>query len=173
MLHGEITEIIIGAFYEVHKKLSYGFLEKVYQNALAIELQKRGLDVVKQKQIKVFYDNDIVGDYYADIIVNNCVILELKAAEGLIEEHEHQLMNYLKATDIEVGLLLNFGIKPQFKRKIFTNDKKPHLFTTPLNIPENSIGIRPIPCCPFFKLCPFHPLTHSSLSPEISFRFLI
>jgi len=127
MLYADITEKIIGAFYEVHKKLSYGFLEKVYQNALAIELQRRGLNVSKQQQIKVYYDNNLVGDYYADLVVNDCVILELKAAEGLVEEHENQLMNYLKATDIEVGLLLNFGIKPQFKRKIFTNDKKPHL----------------------------------------------
>lgn len=145
MLHEEITEKIIGAFYEVHKKLSYGFLEKVYQNALALELRKRGLKVEKQRQIKVYYDNEMVGDYYADIIVNDCVILELKAAEGLIEEHEHQLMNYLKATEIEVGLLLNFGVKPQFKRKIFTNDKKPHLLAASSIIADISKEIRQIP----------------------------
>ena|SRR5579872_686169 len=148
MLHEEITGKIIASFYVVHKKLSYGFLEKVYENALAIELRKHGLKVEKQKQIKVYYDTDLVGDYYADLIVEDKVILELKAAEGLIEEHEHQLMNYLKATHIEVGLLLNFGTKPQFKRKIFTNDKKFHpnsetlpQTTVPKNpsIPSNSV----------------------------------
>jgi GxxExxY protein len=132
MLHEDITGKIINSFYTVHGKLSYGFLEKVYENALTIELRKQGLKVEKQKQIKVYYDSDMVGDYYADLIVDDKVIVELKAAEGLAEEHEHQLMNYLKATPIEVGMLLNFGIKPQFKRKIFTNDKKPHLHSIPL-----------------------------------------
>jgi GxxExxY protein len=78
----------------------------------------------KQKQIKVFYNGQIIGEYFSDIIVNSCVIIELKAAEALCEEHEFQLINYLKATEIEVGLLLNFGKKPEFKRKLFTNDKK-------------------------------------------------
>jgi GxxExxY protein len=83
-----------------------------------------GLYCEKQKPIKVHYNGEIVGAYFSDIIVNNAVILELKAAETLIEEHELQLINYLKATEIEVGLLLNFGKEPQFKRKLFTNDKK-------------------------------------------------
>jgi GxxExxY protein len=131
MLHEDITGKIIAAFYAVYKKLGFGFLEKVYENALAIELRKHGLKIDKQKQIKVYYETDLVGDYYADIIVDDKVIIELKAAEGLVEEHEHQLMNYLKATPIEVGLLLNFGTNPQFKRKIFTNDKKPHLNLIP------------------------------------------
>lgn len=89
-----------------------------------IELKSLNLNCEKQKQIKVFYKNENVGEYYADIIVEDKVIIELKAAEGIIDEHEHQLLNYLKATEIEVGLLLNFGKKPQFKRQIFENSFK-------------------------------------------------
>ncbi len=103
--------------------MGYGFLEKVYQNSLLIELRNTGLFCEPQKQIKVFYRNQIVGEYFADIVVNECVIVELKAAETLVEEHEFQLINYLKATEVEVGLLLNFGKKPEVKRKIFTNDR--------------------------------------------------
>ena len=89
-----------------------------------IELTSMGLFCEKQRPIKVFYTGYKVGEYFADIILNDCVIIELKAAETLVEEHELQLINYLKATEIEVGLLLNFGKKPEFKRKIFTNDLK-------------------------------------------------
>ncbi|KAB2859903.1 MAG: GxxExxY protein [Flavobacteriales bacterium] len=121
LLHKDITDKIIKAFYEVYNELGYGFLEKVYENALLIELMAIGLSCEKQKKINVFYDGQLVGEYYADIVVNEIVIIELKAAETLCEEHEFQLINYLKATEIEVGLLLNFGKKPQFKRKIFTN----------------------------------------------------
>lgn len=120
-LHGEITQVIIQAFYKVYNELGYGFLEKVYENALFIELEKTGLYIEKQRRIKVYYENEVVGSYYADLVVDEKVIIELKAAEGLREEHECQLINYLKATEIEVGLLLNFGKSPQFKRKIFTN----------------------------------------------------
>lgn len=119
--HSNLTEQIIRAFYTVYNSLGYGFLEKVYENALYIELRKLGLFIEKQKRIQVFYDNTLVGNYFADLIVNDVIIIELKAAESLCEEHEFQLINYLKATDIEVGLLLNFGKKPEFKRKIFTN----------------------------------------------------
>ena len=119
--HSEITEKIIKAYYKVYNTLGYGFLEKVYQNALFIELRAMGLFVEKQKQIKVYYEGKEVGEYYADLIVADCVIVELKAAESLCEEHEFQLINYLKATEIEVGLLLNFGKKPEFKRKVFSN----------------------------------------------------
>jgi GxxExxY protein len=124
MLHEEITGTIIQAFYKVNNTLGYGFLEKVYENALKIELRKLGLNAEQQKNIRVFYDGYEVGDYFADIIVNDVVIVELKAAESLCEEHESQLINYLKATKLEVGLLLNFGRKAEFKRKIFTNDRK-------------------------------------------------
>lgn len=105
----------------MYNTLGYGFLEKVYENALLIELKSMGLKAQRQVPVKVFYQEQMVGDYYADIIVEEQVIIELKAAEALCEEHEYQLINYLKATNIEVGLLLNFGKKPQFSRKVFTN----------------------------------------------------
>ena len=122
--YSEITNLIIGAFYNVYNNLGYGFLEKVYENSMIIELRKLGLNCTKQYPISVFYDNTVVGEYFADIIVENCIILELKAAENLCDEHECQLVNYLKASDIEVGLLLNFGRKPEFKRKVLTSEYK-------------------------------------------------
>ncbi len=121
--HTELTDKIIKAYYQVYNTLGYGFLEKVYENAMFIELKKMGLYIQKQKNITVFYENEEVGDYFADLIVDEKVIVELKAAEGLCEEHECQLINYLKATEIEVGLLLNFGKKPEFRRKVFSNRK--------------------------------------------------
>lgn len=124
MKHNLITEKIIQSFYKVYNTLGYGFLEKVYRNAMFIELGEMGFKVERGKRIMVHYFGEIVGEYYADLIVENLVVVELKAIEVLVEEHEHQLVNYLKATQIEVGLLLNFGKKPQIKRKIFDNDKK-------------------------------------------------
>ena len=125
LLHEELTEIIIKSFYTVYNKLGYGFLEKVYENALLLELKNQGLNCSKQVPIEVYYDDISVGNYFADILVEDKIILELKAGEGsLIEEHELLLINYLKATDKEVGLLLFFGKKPIFKRKIFTNSSK-------------------------------------------------
>ncbi|MEZ5197451.1 MAG: GxxExxY protein [Bacteroidales bacterium] len=119
--HKDITEKTIKCFYNVYNTLGYGFLEKVYENAFYIELIEMGFQVEKQKPIEVIYKNHNVGNYFADLIVEDKVIIELKTAESICEEHEFQLINYLKATEIEVGLLLNFGKKPQFKRKIFTN----------------------------------------------------
>ena len=119
--YSDITEKIIKSFYKVYNTLGYGFLEKVYENALFIELEAMGLSVEKQEQIQVYYEGEEVGEYYADLMVEECVIVELKAAETLCEEHEFQLINYLKATEIEVGLLLNFGKKPELKRKVFSN----------------------------------------------------
>ena len=124
MINQETTARIIYCFYRVYNSLGFGFLETVYENALLIELISEGLDCKKQVPITLFYKGRTVGDYFADIVVNNTIILELKAVETLVEEHELQLINYLKATNLEVGLLLNFGKKPQIKRKIFTNDKK-------------------------------------------------
>lgn len=121
LLHKDITDRIIKAYYNVYNSLGYGFLEKVYENAMLIELRKLGLNVQKQVPIKVFYDEQLGGQYFADIMVEETIIVELKAAEGLCEEHEFQLINYLKATELEIGLLMNFGKTPQFKRKIFTN----------------------------------------------------
>jgi len=123
-LHSDLTGLILKAFYNVYNILGYGFLEKVYENAMLIELKKLGLDAEKQRPIKVYYVNEIVGEYFADIVVNNLVIIELKAAEFLEDAHEAQLLNYLQATEIEVGLLLNFGKEPQVIRKAFTNNFK-------------------------------------------------
>ena len=124
MFHEEITNKIICAFYNVYNSLGHGFLEKVYENALAIELKKLGLSVSQQESVKVFYDGMQVGDYFADLIVNGLVILELKSVEAIRNEHLAQLTNYLKATDKEVGLLLNFGKKPEFKRVVLGNESK-------------------------------------------------
>lgn len=127
LLHKDITDTIIKAYYEVYNELGYGFLEKVYQNSMYLELKHRGFDIEAQKQIKVHYKGIEVGTYYADLLVNDKVILELKANEVLVYENELQLLNYLRATDKEVGLLLNFGKKAEFKRLIYTNDRKNHL----------------------------------------------
>ncbi len=124
MLHQELTEKIIKAYYKVYNILGYGFLEKVYERAMCIELDKMGLGFEPQKAIKVYYDNQLVGEYNADILVENKVVVELKAAKALVSDNEAQLLNYLKATKMEVGILFNFGKEPEFKRKIFTNDMK-------------------------------------------------
>ena len=124
MKHNDITELIIKAFYTVYGVLGYGFLEKVYENALAIELRKLGLKVVQQAQIVVYYDGHEVGVYQADLLVADAVIVELKATRALAPEHEAQLLNYLKATPYEVGLLLNFGPRPQIRRKVYDNERK-------------------------------------------------
>jgi GxxExxY protein len=122
--HAELTEKIIGAFFKVYNTLGYGFAEKVYENALVIELRKLGLKVEQQKSITVYYEGTVVGEYVADVIAADVVLLELKAARQITDEHEAQLLNYLKATPIEVGLLLNFGPKAEFKRKVFDNERK-------------------------------------------------
>ena len=127
MLHEEITSEIIAAFYVVYNRLGYGFLEKVYENALIFELRKRGFIVKQQVPIQVYYEGQIVGEYFADLLVQDKVILELKVVEQIIKAHEAQIVNYLKATNLEVGLVLNFGPKPEFKRKIFTNARKANL----------------------------------------------
>lgn len=127
MMHEEITNKIINAFYKVYNVLGYGFLEKVYENAMVVELRKSRLNAVSQQNIKVFYESEEVGDYFADLLVEDKIIVELKAAKAICEEHEAQLTNYLKATSIELGLLLNFGYKPEFKRKIFQNYLKKNL----------------------------------------------
>lgn len=127
LLHKDLTDQILKTFYDVYNELGYGFLEKVYQNALYLELKNRGFYVESQKQIKVYYKNAQVGEYYADLLVNDLVILELKATDGLVKEFEYQLINYLRATNIEVGLLLNFGEKPAFKRKVFDNSRKSYI----------------------------------------------
>lgn len=130
--HSDVTDKIIAAFYKVYNTLGYGFLEKVYENALAIELRKSHVKVQAQAPITVLYEGEAVGEYFADLLVADAVIVELKAAKALADEHEAQLLNYLKATPHEVGLLLNFGPKPEFKRRALDNARKEWL-----NQPQN------------------------------------
>ena len=120
-LHKSLSDSILKIYYEVYNELGYGFLEKVYQNAMYFELKSQGFKVETQKQIKVYYKSQMVGEYFADLVVNQCVIVELKCGVSLIPAHEAQLINYLKATGVEVGLLLNFGARPQVKRKVYTH----------------------------------------------------
>ena len=122
--HSEITQPILDAFSKVHGTLGYGFNEDVYENSLFIELVELGLEVKQQHRIEVFYSGRKVGTYFPDLIVNNVVLLELKSVRELIDEHEAQLLNYLKATRIEVGLLLNFGPAAEVKRRVYDNERK-------------------------------------------------
>ncbi len=122
--HTDLTDRILKAFYDVYNALGYGFSEKVYENSFAIKLKKFGFDVEQQKPIQVFFEGELVGEYFADIVVNDLIIIELKAVIRLHKDYEAQLLNYLKATQYEVGLLLNFGPKPEIKRKAFNNDRK-------------------------------------------------
>lgn len=124
VLHKQLSGEILKTFYDVYNELGYGFLERVYQNAMYLELKARGFEVEAQKKIAVNYKGIEVGDYYADLIVNDTIILELKASAYIVDEFEYQLLNYLKATRCEVGLLLNFGREPEFVRKVFRNSNK-------------------------------------------------
>ena len=125
LMHGEITAVILNVFYKrVYAQLGFGFLEQVYENAMAYELRQSGLNVVKQQKIEVYYQGIIMGEYFTDLVINDKVIVELKAASQLLRQHEAQLLNYLRATQYEVGLLLNFGPKPTHRRKVFNNDRK-------------------------------------------------
>jgi GxxExxY protein len=128
--HESLSKIIIETYYEVYNELGYGFLEKVYENSFIIALQEKNIHGRRQVPIKVHFRNNNVGNYFADIIVEDIIIIELKAADSLCLEHETQLMNYLKATDIELGFLFNFGLKPEFKRKIFENEYKKPVLTS-------------------------------------------
>jgi len=124
ILHKELSKAILKVFYEVYNELGYGFLENVYQNAMYLGLKSQGFIVEAQKQIKVYYKNELVGNFIADLLVEDKVIVELKACDTLVKAHYAQTLNYLKATNIEIGLLLNFGEKPEIKRLIFTNNRK-------------------------------------------------
>src|SRR5438105_868278 len=122
--HAEITDKIIKVFFEVYNELGHGFLESVYERSLEIALNSLGLRLVRQIEIPVWFRGKPVGDFTADVLVEDCVLLELKAARALDSSHQAQLLNYLRATEIEVGLLLNFGLKTEFKRLIFDNPRK-------------------------------------------------
>ncbi len=148
--HSEITDKIIKVFFEVYNELGHGFLESVYERSLEIALSSLGLKVCRQIQIPVWFRGQPVGDFTADMLVADCVLLELKAARTLDSSHQAQLLNYLRATEIEVGLLLNFGLKPEFKRLIFDNPRKairgnPRISVADLLIadPENDDVIKP------------------------------
>ena len=127
LLHKRITDAVLKIYFDVYNQLGSGFLEKVYQNAMYFELKDKGFKVEAQKQIKVYFRKQLVGEYFADLIVEDKVIVELKATELLMNAHVAQTLNYLKSTEIEVGLLLNFGDEPEFKRMIYTNDRKINL----------------------------------------------
>lgn len=120
LVAGDVTDAIIKQYYRVYNTLGCGFLEKIYENSMRIALTKVGLSVKQQWPIKVEFDEEKVGDYFADLLVNDEVILEIKAADAISPKHEAQIINYLKATRIKVGLVLNFGPKAEFRRKIFT-----------------------------------------------------
>jgi GxxExxY protein len=122
--HGELTDRIIGIFYDVYNELGYGFLECIYEESLLIALREAGLTVDRQVSIPVWFRNRRVGDFRADALVESCVLLELKSVRILERTHEAQLLHYLKSTEIEIGLLLNFGSRPQFRRLLFDNERK-------------------------------------------------
>ena len=128
--HSDLTGKVLGAFFQLHKEMGFGFSEKIYQAALAILLEELDIAVEQQKPIKVYFHNKVVGEYVADMIVNGVVLLELKSVERLVDAHSAQLLNYLKSTEIEVGLLLNFGPQAEFRRKIYDNSRKGSLIWT-------------------------------------------
>jgi len=123
-MHSDLTEKIIGVFYDVYNELGHGFLESTYAEALTVALEEIGLGTAREVPVPVWFRGRKVGQYYADLIVDGVVLLELKAARTLESAHEAQLLHYLRATDIEVGLLLNFGLRPQFRRLLFDNARK-------------------------------------------------
>ena len=122
--HAELTEKIVGIFYDVYNELGYGFLESVYEESLVIALRETGLDVERQLVIPVWFRSHEVGRFRGDILVEDSVLLELKSARILEAAHEAQLLHYLKSTEIEVGPLLNFASRPQFRRLLFDNSRK-------------------------------------------------
>jgi len=128
--HSDLTGKILGAFFQIHNELGFGFSEKVYESALEVLLSELGMVPERQKEIVVYYHGKVVGEYKADMIVNKAVLLEIKSVEKIIDAHDAQLLNYLKSTGFEVGLLLNFGRQANFHRKIYDNSRKGSLSWT-------------------------------------------
>jgi GxxExxY protein len=122
--HSDLTEKVIGVFYDVYNELGHGFLESTYAQAMVVALEESGLSSMREVPVPVWFRGRKVGQYYADLIVEGVVLLDLKAARTLESAHEAQLLHYLRATEIEVGLLLNFGLRPQFRRLLFDNERK-------------------------------------------------
>ena len=128
--HSDLTGKVLGAFFQIHKEMGFGFSEKVYESTLEVLLRELGMVPERQKEILVYYHGQVVGEYKADMIVNEAVLLEIKSVEKLIDAHDAQLLNYLKSTEFEVGLLLNFGRQAEFHRKIYDNSRKGSLSWT-------------------------------------------
>jgi len=122
--HADLSEKILNIFFAVHRELGYGFSEKVYERAFSISLRESGFKIEEQIPFKVFFRGQLVGEYVADMLVNGVILLELKAVAQIAEEHEAQLLSYLKASEIEVGYVINFGKSATFKRLVFDNDRK-------------------------------------------------
>jgi GxxExxY protein len=122
--HSELTELIIGVFYEVYNELGFGFLESVYRNSLHLALLEKGLAVEQEVPVTVFFRGKNVGDFRADLVVNETILLELKTAEQIVAAHESQVLNYLRSTSLELGLILNFGPRPQVRRMLLDNSRK-------------------------------------------------
>jgi GxxExxY protein len=125
ILHGNVPEKVIKSFYHVYNTLGYGFLEKVYENALRVSLCKLGVDVAQQMPVAVQFEGEVVGEYFADLLVSGVIVVEVKVADAIAPEHEAQVINYLNATGYQVGMILNFGPKPEFRRKVLTH---PHSY---------------------------------------------
>ncbi len=132
LLHGELSEAVIKAFYHVYNTLGYGFLPSVYAKSLAITLSKRGLKGSSRVPVKVFFEGEQVGFFLADLIVSDKLVLLVTSTETISGAANSQLINYLRASPQEVGLVLNFGVTPEFSRKVFTNDRKPSLHRAPV-----------------------------------------
>ena len=124
MKNEELSQKVIGVFYDVYNELGHGFLESVYENSMVIALRSKGLEVEQQYAIPVWFRGNRVGSFCADLVIDRSIIVELKAVRSIDPSHEAQLLNYLRATEIEIGLLLNFGVKPEIKRRIFDNPRK-------------------------------------------------
>jgi GxxExxY protein len=124
MKHEELTEQIIGVFYAVFRELGYGFLESVYEEAMVVSLAEAGLTISRQVAVPVWFHGKKIGEFKADLVVNNLILVELKATKRLEQVHESQTLNYLRATDFEVALLFNFGPSAQLKRLVFDNERK-------------------------------------------------
>jgi GxxExxY protein len=125
LLHSDLTEKILGVYYDVYNEVGHGFLESVYANCMYLALTVAGVSVRREVPVPVYFRGQDVGQFKADLVVNGCVLIELKAVQNLDRSHEAQVMNYLRATELEVGLLLNFGgSKPQFRRIVFDNSNK-------------------------------------------------
>lgn len=137
LLHEDLTRIIIGRFFLVYNRIGFGNLENAYAEALRIELSKVCGRVEREVPLAVHYDGEVIGSYRVDLLVEGAVIVEVKAAGSLCHDHERQLLNYLKCSDIEVGLLLNFGARPEFRRLLFTNDRKPSRVADPWPFPSD------------------------------------